>query len=312
MIGTIYALAEPDTQNVRYCGKTTRKIPHRMNGHRRDARQQPHRHLYYWLRKVYDSGKEPVVMICEELDLGKLPRSEQLRLLNETETRWIHQFKVLGFDLTNATNGGDGCHGRAVSEETRKKAADSNRGKKRSAEACDRIRAAAIQRPLSCYVRGETHPHFGKKQEWEDPEARAAKIRAAWDDPEKRLAHGAEHNGEANGNSRITVETALSIYQDQRSYSQIADDHKTNIKMVSDIKNGITWRHVTAHDPMNRRTKYKINAEIAQQIYLAAGSQRSIAKRFGVSNDTVAEIKSGRRWSEATQLIVEGIQLWRE
>lgn len=298
-LGTIYALAEPNTGDIRYCGKTVEPMSHRMSGHRADVRRQSHRHLYRWLGKLYEVGQEPTVMVCEEIDLTNMDRAEQLRVLNEAETRWIIQLKALGFRLTNATDGGDGCHGRMVSAETRARTAASNLGQKRSAEACANIRAAALKRPKSCYVRGEAHPHYGKTQLWKDPEARVQRIREAWND-RKKLEHGLRGSGEANGNHKITAEIALAIYSDTRAYREIAADHNTNIKMISDIKNGISWRRVTKHDPAERRTKYKINDQVAKDIYLADGSQRSIASRFGVSKACVADVKSGRSWRHVT------------
>jgi len=246
MIGTIYALAEPDTQNVRYCGKTIKQMPIRMDGHRRDAYTKFHRHSCNWLREVYEAGEEPVIMVCEEIDLADLPRTEQLRLLNEAETRWIYQLKALGFDLTNATNGGDGCHGRVVSDETRKKAANSNRGQKRSAETCKRIQEACINRDRSNHVRGEAHPFFGKIP-WADPQARAAKLRGA-----------------NNPNASLSNVQVLAIYYDDLgTYKEIATRHNTTPKIVGDIKTGKSWSSVTHHDP---KTYQKIRA-VRRSVY---------------------------------------------
>lgn len=47
-----------------------------------------------------------------------------------------------------------------------------------------------------------------------------------------------------------------------------------------------------------KRATAKLNEEIAREIRYADGSQRAIAKRFGVSFDTVNKIKRGLIWRE--------------
>jgi hypothetical protein len=234
VLGIIYALAEPCSHDIRYCGKTVASLVARMYAHRSDVRRQSHRHLYRWLAKLHEAGLEPETMICEEIVLDGLSRSDQLKLLNEAEKRWIQQFKVLGFRLTNGTNGGDGCHGRVVSAETKAKQSRSNFGQKRSPETCLKMSESAKKRPLSDRLRGETHPHFGKTQNWKDPEARAEKLR-----------------GEKNPHASLTSLQALQIYaeDDALTFKEIAARHKTTAKVVCDIKTGKTWRKITDHNP---------------------------------------------------------------
>ncbi len=273
----------------------------RMNAHRTDAKRGVKRHLYNWLRKV---NIEPTVNVIEVINLTNCSLQEQRQIMSDAEQKWIAYFRALGCRLTNMTDGGDGAHGRVWSEESRQKMSMTHTGLKRSPEACANIKQAALDRPQSFYLRGEAHSHYGKPQTWDNPEARIANIKAAWQDETKRIEHGKTKQGEKNGNNKITAEMALAVYQDVRSYKEIAATNGLgNIKMVSDIKNGVTWRHVTGHDPNNCRTKYKINAEIAKEIYLAEGSHRHIAYRYGISHTQVSCIKSGKRWRQVTQLL---------
>ena len=238
-ISTIYALAEPDTHEIRYCGKTVKPLSRRMSDHRADVKRQSHRHLYRWLNKIYDAGREPVTMVCEEIDLDGLSRNEQLRLLNEAETRWINQFKELGFCLTNATNGGDGSHGRLVSQETKEKMRLANTGRLVSEQTCKRISESCLQKSKSATLRGELHPQFGKTQHWKEPETRAAKLR-----------------GENNPNSSLKHEQVIGIYTDAvGSYKEIAVRHQTTAKVVCDIKTGRHWSVVTQHNPATHQRK---------------------------------------------------------
>ena len=195
MKGIIYALAEPSTHDIRYCGKTVMLMRDRMYQHRDAAYRYGRRHLCNWLRKVYDAGAQPQIIICEQVHLEGYTRREQLRHLNALERRWIEQLKALGFRLTNATKGGDGCHGRVVSAETKQKMSRALLGQKRSQKACESARRAALARPASSYRRGLEHQQFGKPQIWRDGEARARKIRQYWRQPEVRAAHSVRMKG---------------------------------------------------------------------------------------------------------------------
>lgn len=258
MRGTIYALAEPDSMDIRYCGKTVKLLRDRMYNHEGDAYRLKSRHVCNWLRKVYDAGQKPAVIVCEELELSGYTRRDQLRHLNERERAWIEQFKSLGFRLTNATKGGDGCHGRVVSAETREKAAKSNRGKKRSPEECERNRQAGLARARSTFLRGAAHQHFGKPQTWRDGEARKQKIREHWRRPEVRAAHSERMKG------------TMSPEELQKQ----SERHKGN-------------KHAA-----------RITSEQALAIKHSVGTHTSVAKVFGVSRELVGLIRRGKLWKE--------------
>jgi len=91
----IYALVDPETGEPRYIGKSNNPR-HRFYAHnyRGDA---PHKDN--WLKKLKSSGLLPLLEILDEV-----PASEW----EEYEQEYIRAFRVLGFDLTNATAGGDG------------------------------------------------------------------------------------------------------------------------------------------------------------------------------------------------------------
>lgn len=49
---------------------------------------------------------------------------------------------------------------------------------------------------------------------------------------------------------------------------------------------------------LKARRRSKLSAELARQIEMADGSQREIARRFGVSQTTVGSIKRGMTWRD--------------
>jgi predicted GIY-YIG superfamily endonuclease len=102
----IYALADPNSWEVRYIGKTD------------DLNQRYYRHLHLtgnthkenWLRALIRRNVRPLMIVLECLD--KEPWQER-------EKFWIGYYREQGHHLTNATAGGDGmCN---PNSETRRK-----------------------------------------------------------------------------------------------------------------------------------------------------------------------------------------------
>jgi HNH endonuclease len=69
----------------------------------------------------------------------------------------------------------------------------------------------------------------------------------AYTKPERR------RRGTENGNSKLEPETVLAIFHDARPQSRIAADHGVNQTLVSAIKLGRIWNHVTGLPPYPAR-----------------------------------------------------------
>ena len=140
----IYALVDPDTDEVRYVGKATnlykRFIAHiNEKGSTRKCR---------WIAKLINSNKFPKIKILE-IVRGVID-------WKTAESYWIRFYRELGSDLCNHTSGGEGLHG--ASEETReklrairKKDWEENRNvllqRNRDPERCRKISAAHTGKP---------------------------------------------------------------------------------------------------------------------------------------------------------------------
>lgn len=92
----IYFLAESDTGEVRYVGKTINP-PKRLQSHCND-RSKCHR--ANWIQALKDRGARPEMVIVEEIH-GDWP-------WQESERYWIAFAKACGCQLVNGTDGGDG------------------------------------------------------------------------------------------------------------------------------------------------------------------------------------------------------------
>lgn len=99
----IYGLIDPDTDQVRYVGKSSsglkRPSHHWLHKQLRERRDRCHN----WVRSVLARGKIPIVKVLQE--------TENSEALNELEKMWITNLRIQGCDLTNMTEGGDGIVG---------------------------------------------------------------------------------------------------------------------------------------------------------------------------------------------------------
>lgn len=118
----IYFLIDPRTWEIRYVGKTTKKLTYRlMNGHMQDSSRT---YKTNWIKSLKKGGLLPkikLVKICESEDKCNYAEKFYIKLLGRAD-------KGDGI-LVNATNGGEGTAGRVLSEETKIKISKGNKGK---------------------------------------------------------------------------------------------------------------------------------------------------------------------------------------
>ena len=93
----IYTLKHPDTQEVRYVGKSKRP-KRRLSEHTYQRLLETKKtHLAYWLLSLLKEGKKPIMEIVAETEDD----------WESLEQEWIKKFS----NLCNHTEGGEGCHG---------------------------------------------------------------------------------------------------------------------------------------------------------------------------------------------------------
>ena len=178
----IYGLDDPETQQLRYVGKTTRNLSQRLRDHLKDKRRC---HRVNWIKNLTVRGLQPGIFEIESvLD----------RQANEAEKFWIAYFQYIGADLTNGTSGGTGGNtgqGTHRTPEVRAKMSAAQRiaqhgnqkrlGKKHSPETLAKMRIIKLGNQ---YARG----HHGSRGYHHTPEARA-KISVASRGNQHALGH---------------------------------------------------------------------------------------------------------------------------
>jgi len=98
----IYTLSDPNTNQVRYIGKTN-NLERRYKRHTcKFTLVNENTFKSKWILSLLDDEKLPILEVIDEcVD----------KIIDNLESYWISQFKCWGFDLTNMTDGGDGFKG---------------------------------------------------------------------------------------------------------------------------------------------------------------------------------------------------------
>ena len=170
----IYALVSPESpSDYRYIGKSTSGLDRPREHFKRsviDKGINPHK--CHWIASIQKKlGVDPSIVILEELD-GDFN-------INERETANILKYKILGYNLLNATEGGEGSRGDySPPEELRKLLSDMNKGKKQTPEIIARKKAAWKAKKDSM-----------SPEEWDAEMARQGKLRSGWNHTEETRSH---------------------------------------------------------------------------------------------------------------------------
>jgi hypothetical protein len=105
----VYGLYDPDTEELRYIGKTCRGWL-RIRDHLSPKCAQDNSYKSRWLRTLFSVGKAPVVRVLLECTTDQQALDEEVRLIREARER--------GDRLTNITDGGEGFKGLTITPET--------------------------------------------------------------------------------------------------------------------------------------------------------------------------------------------------
>lgn len=98
----IYALCEPDTQAIRYIGKSINPLV-RLKHHLRIARSNKSSlYLYRWITSLIKANKYPELQILEFISNDNWQKQERFWIAFGRNARW---------ELTNLTDGGEGLTG---------------------------------------------------------------------------------------------------------------------------------------------------------------------------------------------------------
>ncbi|CAK0748528.1 hypothetical protein CCP3SC5AM1_1520005 [Gammaproteobacteria bacterium] len=96
----IYTLKDPETNEIRYVGKSNEnRIEKRLIEHCQEKRLNHNRHKDNWIRCLLRKKLKPVLEVIEESNTDNW---------SDREKYWITYYKKIGCSLTNTNEGGEG------------------------------------------------------------------------------------------------------------------------------------------------------------------------------------------------------------
>lgn len=248
----IYALCDPDTQEVRYVGKTD-DIQKRYEQHIW-IKTSPNTYRKSWIKSLQKQGKQPLIKVLEEVNAS---------IWKERERWWIAEMRRQGARLTNLTNGGDGIDGLRHTPESLKKMSEAHKGYVTSPETRAKLRETSKAYASQDEVKKKTSQiHTGK----EVSDATRAKLSASRIgmefSPEHRANLSSARKGKTPGNKgkptsyevKVDVslrhrkltsmqieEIRLLINQGGMSQASIARQYNISPALITLIKKGYTY-----------------------------------------------------------------------
>jgi hypothetical protein len=109
--------------------------------------------------------------------------------------------------------------------------------------------------------------------------------------------------GEEAGPSKLTEDDVLAILNDPRPYASIAADHGVASSTIASLKNRRAWRHLStpiakgSHRGVHRRGASNLLTEQdVREIRSSSESGAHLAGRYGVSQQTICDIRKRRSW----------------
>lgn len=115
--------------------------------------------------------------------------------------------------------------------------------------------------------------------------------------------------GESCGRAVLTEVQAISILNDPRPYSQIAAENNITVSTVGDIKRRNSWKHlalpvVRSQRIGNRGEKSyaaKVTALDVLAIRASSESGRELAVKYGISPQSITDIRKLRSWKHVKE-----------
>ncbi|MFA6321800.1 MAG: GIY-YIG nuclease family protein [Candidatus Omnitrophota bacterium] len=221
----IYTLSDPITGDIRYVGKTVCDLIDRLYLHLYFAKKGNKTHRCNWIRSLLRFDIIPLIEEIERIDLNGDWASR--------ERYWIKYYKLKGFKLTNATDGGEGCHGIIHDEEFRNKISFAHKGKVIS----DEQKAKQSLAMKGKIVTNETRRKIseaGKGRIWSESSKKKVSDK-------KRGIPLPQIACEKNGRAKLNREQVSTIKKSNLSYGKLSSIYGVVKSQIARIKTGQQW-----------------------------------------------------------------------
>lgn len=213
----IYALCDPDTQEVRYVGKAD-DVQKRYEQHIW-IKASPNSYRKSWIKSLQKQGKQPLIKVLEEVDAS---------IWKERERWWIAEMRRQGARLTNLTDGGDGVDGLKHTPESLRKMSEAHKGHVTAPETRTKLREASKVYASQDEVKKKVSERFKGKSPSDATRAKLSASRIGMEfSSEHRANLSSARKGKTPGNkgkpAPDTVKVSVSLAQRKLSSKQIEE-----------------------------------------------------------------------------------------
>lgn len=110
--------------------------------------------------------------------------------------------------------------------------------------------------------------------------------------------------GEDSSRAKLTEEQARAVLIDPRPSSRIAADYGVKASTIGSIKARESWRSIEDVEPVKAKrvsprkgVSDKITPDIVREIRTSTETGKALAKKFGITPQTVCDIRKRRSWA---------------
>lgn len=203
-----YTLSHPLTNEIRYIGYTGESLKERLRCHLKDCNyKNKNSHKIKWIKKLILDGLAPSINLINKYD------TKQEAIFNEVKL--IFEHKLLGYNLVNGTDGGEGGTGYKFtkeqivnqskrqtgrklprcSEERKRKISESNKGRKMTEAQKDKMRGKTKTEE---HKKKLSDANKGRKLESETKVKIANRMKLEWADGKRKATRSGAKNSEAH------------------------------------------------------------------------------------------------------------------
>ncbi len=210
----IYGLFDPRTHELRYIGKTKKKLSERLKEHIRSAKRYQHSPRGRWIKGLLDEGITPLIEALEEVLDDEW---------EEAEKRHIAEAREKGVILTNLAEGGQGHHDYVFTEEHRRKIGEAHKGNKHG---LGYRHTEEHKEKVSKRMEGEGNPNYGKtfSKEYKENLSKAQKGRKHSEKTKQKMREARKKFYEDAANRQKAVDAANTRYARERKQRRDNDD----------------------------------------------------------------------------------------
>ncbi len=123
-----------------------------------------------------------------------------------------------------------------------------------------------------------------------------------------KVSHGTRARGERQGTAKLRDCDILPILESSESASALAARYGVSVGTINGLRCGCRWKHVTQNvSRRDRRTtsdahrgernrNARLTRESVLEILSSTETTASLARRLGVAEPTIADVRAGRTW----------------